>query len=420
MRRGWDTVGEKGEFRAIGRGMYKRCRAGKPQRRVRRARVKKSEGRGGEKRGARGPKREMSGTSAVGSEVWCYTKQGDVVESAVRAVRGSVKSAASQRGASVWVWTKADTQTAIDNLKAHLGGIEIGKSTEPQKKADVYVEVHVGKLVVAAWRVHVFPMPRVESAVKEEPATVEDELKAAKKVIEKLHEDVKKVVQMVQEREEELAKLRAAKAELEAGLVRCGDTELRAAELGGMGLSVEWADRNLDVWKMSDGVKVVEAEREEEWGLLAAKKRVSVWCHYGGEKESCRKWGKIYSMGNGEELGKLAPQGWRIPTEGEWRELLEAHGLKFDEDGNIVYDEEREKAAVAALLGGPFKGAGNGGSRGAKGVFDGRNVYWVMTRGEDAWALFHLYEQQNVTMGGPIPSGQGYYVRCVRDKPPTQ
>jgi uncharacterized protein (TIGR02145 family) len=382
----------------------------------------------------------MSGTSAVVHEAWCYTKREDKVESAVRAVRASVKSAAaSQRGASVWVWTKEGTQTAMDDLRGHLNddGIEIGKITEPpqkKEKGDVYVEVRVEKRVVAAWRVHVHRTEHVASAGTEEPATVEDELKAANKALklrlqqeyaenEKLREHVEEVVKVVKEKEEELAKLRAETAKLEAGLVRCGDTELRAAELGGKGLSVEWADRNLDVWKMRDGVKVVEAESAEEWGLLAEKKRVSVWCHFEGDKESCKKWGKIYSMGSGEELKKLAPQGWRIPTEGEWRELLEAHGLEFDDDGKIVYDEEREKAAVAALLGGPFKGAGNGGTRGiqgGKGVFDGSNVNWVMTRGEEDWALFLLHKQQNVGLGTWFSAGQGYYVRCVRDKPLTQ
>jgi chromosome segregation ATPase len=159
----------------------------------------------------------MSGTSAVVHEVWCYTKREDKVESAVRAVRASVKSAASQRGASVWVWTKEETQTAIPKLKEHLsdGGIEIGEITEPQKKekADVYVEVRVETGVVAAWRVHVHRTEHVASAVKEEPATVEDELKAAKKALEvaaadneKLHENMNKVMQMVREKEEELAK----------------------------------------------------------------------------------------------------------------------------------------------------------------------------------------------------------------------
>ncbi len=65
-----------------------------------------------------------------------------MVESAVRAVRGSVKSAAaSHPGASVWVWTKADTQTAIENLREHLGGIEIGKNPLWGRKKNVLGEL---------------------------------------------------------------------------------------------------------------------------------------------------------------------------------------------------------------------------------------------------------------------------------------
>jgi uncharacterized protein (TIGR02145 family) len=132
----------------------------------------------------------MSGTSAAvrECEVWCYTQE-DVVESAVRAVSASVKSAASQTDASVWVWTKAETQTAIDNLRERLGdGIEIGEITK-QQEADVYVEVRVERLVVAAWRVHVYRTEHVVSALKEEPATVEDELDAAKKALAEAEKD---------------------------------------------------------------------------------------------------------------------------------------------------------------------------------------------------------------------------------------
>jgi hypothetical protein len=87
----------------------------------------------------------MSGTSGAvrECEVWCYTKREDKVESAVRAVSASVRSAAaSHQGASVWVWAKEDTETAMQKLRGHLG-IDVGKITEPQE-ADVYVEMRVG------------------------------------------------------------------------------------------------------------------------------------------------------------------------------------------------------------------------------------------------------------------------------------
>jgi uncharacterized protein (TIGR02145 family) len=480
----------------------------------------------------------MSGTSGAvrESEVWCYTKEEDVVESAVRAVSASVRSAAaSHQGASVCVWAKADTQTAMQKLREHLG-IDVGKITEPQE-ADVYVEVRVEKRVVAAWWVHVdrtehvvsagteeekleaykqdmaaeWPMPPnvVRVTEKEELADTEKAVKGAvaagipddqisvtiagivkliPRIVERTDpeevevvviwknggnpEDTRRwcVVLVKGERvyltgtytedggsgggkgirdtapeggfrpsdarhrnsseterkgriahmHQILAEARQEKAELEAGLVRCGDTELMAAELGEMGLklSVEWADRNLDVWKMSDGVKVVEAEKKEEWGLLT-KKGVSVWCHYEGDKESCKKWGKMYSMGNVEELEKLAPLGWRIPTGGEWRELLEAHGLRFDDDGiTIVSNEQEVKAVVEALLDGPFKGAGNGGCRDQQGRFAGMAMWWVMTGGHYGLEYVIVLQQQDTMgMGDVVPPGLGYYVRCVRDKP---
>jgi hypothetical protein len=298
----------------------------------------------------------MSGMSAVVSEVWCYTRQEDVVESAVRAVMGSVKGAASQWGASVWVWTKEETQKAIDNLKAHLGGIEVGKITEPaQKKADVYVEVRVEKGVVAAWRVHVHRTQHVASAVKEEPATVEDELKAAKKVIEKLHEDVKEVVQMVQEREEELAKrqaeLEGVKNALEVAAAEIkrlseqlkteqAERELRGVEVG----KQTWTAENLDVGEYGDGEEIKEARSDEAW-IRACAAEEGAWCYHPDNEGNAKKWGKLY---NQYALKKLCPRGWRFPTHNDWVLLFSGDAKKLTNGPfkAVVPDGRREGVPV--------------------------------------------------------------------------
>ncbi len=63
---------------------------------------------------------------------------------------------------------------------------------------------------------------------------------------------------VVREGPKEAAKFVAGVEVVPVREVQCGDTELRGVDL--LGLSVEWADRNLDVRKTRDGGKVREVE----------------------------------------------------------------------------------------------------------------------------------------------------------------
>jgi uncharacterized protein (TIGR02145 family) len=117
-------------------------------------------------------------------------------------------------------------------------------------------------------------------------------------------------------------------------------------------VSVLWADRNLDVRRARNGDLIKKAESAEE--LAARNDGEAVWFHYGYDKGNCKKWGKMYAAANIEELEKLLPDGWRIPTLGEWVELLVAHGMT--REGNFVSNDNAEAvAAWKKLAEGPFK-----------------------------------------------------------------
>jgi uncharacterized protein (TIGR02145 family) len=168
------------------------------------------------------------------------------------------------------------------------------------------------------------------------------------------------------------------------GPVLCGDTELRGVDFGDE-VSVLWADRNVDVRTLRDGTEIGERKSAEEWAENARKinrGEGGMWCHYDNDEANCEKWGKIYFIGGEEEGKQLAPEGWRLPTYAEWRELLEAHGLKFDADGELLYNETEMQAAMKALREGGFKMGG--GSRNDLGAYDNEHTYYRLFGGEES------------------------------------
>ena len=205
--------------------------------------------------------------------------------------------------------------------------------------------------------------------------------------------------------------------------VRCGDTELRGVDLG-VNVSVLWADRNLDVRRTSDGREIREGNSGDEMDLA------TVWWHYGGDNGSCKKWGKMYRAANSSynELEKLPPVGWRIPTLVEWVELLVSQGMERDHGDFVLNDKEKAIAAWKKLVGGPFKGC-LGGYRRFRRPRDwlvDDAVRFLGGGTETSWAVYDATQSGIRCIGGHYePPTEGsfdtgvalvYYVRCVRDK----
>ena len=202
--------------------------------------------------------------------------------------------------------------------------------------------------------------------------------------------------------------------------VSCGNAEMNAVDLG---VSVLWADRNLDVRTFRNGTAIAGAASVAEWQKWV-EKGGPVWCHYEGDKENCKKYGKVYIM-DATALGELPPGDWRIPTEEEWIELLVALGMKSDVGGLLNSDTNGPETSLEVwrkLLEGPFKGC-LGGSRDKHGTFAGI--------GERAtWAAAGVLDTVHVT-GYYTPGDRdasmsiermpaGFSVRCVRDKPMSE
>jgi len=188
-----------------------------------------------------------------------------------------------------------------------------------------------------------------------------------------------------------------------------------------------WMTKNLDVSTFRNGDAIPEAKTEEEW-YLAGENGEPAWCYYDNDPANGEKYGKLYNWYAVNDPRGLAPEGWHVPGDSEWTELVTFLGgkdlagskmkmpLGWDDNSPEVNDlwEGTNESGFSALP---------GGSRTAVGYFSilgGGGFWWSSTEVEQdsfnfiqyitlysdfALAIINLSEDRN----------QGKSVRCLKN-----
>ncbi len=82
-----------------------------------------------------------------------------------------------------------------------------------------------------------------------------------------------------------------------------------------------WMQYNLNVEVFRNGDTIFQAKSNEEW-VQAGKENLPAWCYYHNMKENGEKYGKLYNWYAVNDSRGLAPVGWKIPKEEDWKQLL--------------------------------------------------------------------------------------------------
>jgi uncharacterized protein (TIGR02145 family) len=177
-----------------------------------------------------------------------------------------------------------------------------------------------------------------------------------------------------------------------------------------------WMTQNLNVDKFRNGDPIPEAKTQGEWEAYGDAGEAA-WCYYDLDPKNGKKYGKLYNWFAVSDPRGLAPQGWHIPSDDEWKGLTDYLGgeLKagakmkgksgWRNDGNGTNSSE-------------FSGL-PGGNRFFIGTFDGVGYYgywWssTETKSIDAWYRALNYSKGSVYRGGSSKT-DGFSGRCVRD-----
>lgn len=81
---------------------------------------------------------------------------------------------------------------------------------------------------------------------------------------------------------------------------------------------LEWRTENLNVGVFRNGDAIFEAKSDKEWQKAGLEGKPA-WCYYDNKIENGKKFGKLYNWFAVNDKRGLAPDGWHISTDSEWR-----------------------------------------------------------------------------------------------------
>ncbi len=91
-----------------------------------------------------------------------------------------------------------------------------------------------------------------------------------------------------------------------------------------------WSVENMRVEHFNDGTPIQHIKETDEW--RACSTGVAAFCYYGNDQKNKEKYGALYNW-YAINTGKLAPEGWRVPSNKDWQELkayLIENGYNWD------------------------------------------------------------------------------------------
>lgn len=176
----------------------------------------------------------------------------------------------------------------------------------------------------------------------------------------------------------------------------------------------EWTVRNLDVEFFCNGDPIKEAKTNEEWEKASIEGR-SVWCYYNNDPALGKKYGKLYNWYALNDPRGICPEGFHIPTNDEWNNLVvflgKNEGIKL-KSSNGWFNEGNgsDNIGFSALP---------AGIRYPGGVFDrsDRTAYfWASNKGNDTWHRYIEYKDSSLGTRTyhSLKKGTGMSVRCVK------
>ena len=189
-----------------------------------------------------------------------------------------------------------------------------------------------------------------------------------------------------------------------------------------------WMAENLKVTRYRNGNSIPNVTDGSQWENLT----YGAYCNYDNDPDNAETYGRLYNWYAVADSRGLAPSGWHVPTDEEWKQLEMALGMnrtEADKEGLRGTTEGGQmKEAGFAHWSSPNTGATNasgltalpGGWRGYyTGDFSNLGVsatFWSSTEisSYTAWRR-HLYCNNSYVGRYSSNKGYGFSVRCVRD-----
>ncbi len=189
-----------------------------------------------------------------------------------------------------------------------------------------------------------------------------------------------------------------------------------------------WMVENLKTTKFNDGLTISGITDNSEW----AKLKTSAYCTYNNDVTMDVKYGKLYNW-FAVNSGKLAPIGWHVPTDAEWR-ILENYvnanlGVSVNSAKALSAKTDWNSSTTLGAVGNDLSinnssgfNAQSGGYRNYDGKFNNINTdgFWWSSTKDDSFGVWYRFLNYNLTILYPIFTNsigepKGLSVRCIKD-----
>jgi uncharacterized protein (TIGR02145 family) len=177
-----------------------------------------------------------------------------------------------------------------------------------------------------------------------------------------------------------------------------------------------WMRYNLDKRKFRNGDPITEAKNNPEWQKLGEQEKPVVG-YYLNDRKNAEKYGAIYNWHAVSDPRGLCPEGWKVPDNQDWKQLIEYLGgeqqagqfLK-DSVGWLNAGNGNNLSGFSALPGG-FKGY-DGGSYFA----DNMGRWWTSTEQSSYFAFgWDINADQKSIVSNTGYKLDGFSVRCIKE-----
>ena len=186
-----------------------------------------------------------------------------------------------------------------------------------------------------------------------------------------------------------------------------------------------WMAENLKVTHYRNGNAIPNITDNNEWNF----RTTGAQCSYNNDENNVITYGRLYNSSAIKDSSGLAPEGWHIPTDEEWKQLemylgisqseVDKHGFRGTDEGSKLkstsgwYDEGNgtNESGFSALP---------GGGRNIYGFYNWEigytAIFWSSTYygGSLAWYR-QLHSGMDDIYRNSTNHFDGYSVRCIRD-----
>lgn len=186
-----------------------------------------------------------------------------------------------------------------------------------------------------------------------------------------------------------------------------------------------WLVENLDVGHYRNGDPIPQVQDKDEWNSIT----YGAWCYCNNDSEHGRIYGKLYNWHAVNDPRGLAPKGWHVPTDREWKILENYLGLsqvKADAKGRRgTYEGDKLKSRNGWVENGngsnssgfsALPGGWRSSSNGRFGLVGGSAYFWSSSEdsSNSAWIRSLYFNGAYISRGSRNKQG-GYSIRLIRD-----